>query len=250
MSGALTGEVALVTGASRGIGRSIALELAAHGATLALHYVHDEGAAREVADAVVAAGGAAPRLFHADFVRPESAGEVVEACLQAFGRIDVLVNNAGIQRSAMAHKMADEDWHEVLAVNLSAPFFASRAALQAMREARSGHIIMVASASSFVAQAGAASYVTAKHGLIGLTKALALESASRGIRVNAVAPGLTDTDMVRGLSPEQRAGLERLVPMGRLGTPEEVANVVGWLATSASYCTGTTLHVSGGVVLG
>jgi NAD(P)-dependent dehydrogenase (short-subunit alcohol dehydrogenase family) len=178
------------------------------------------------------------------------ADRLVREVLEAWGRLDVLVNNAGIQRSAMAHRTSDEDWHDVIAVNLSAAFFTSRAALPAMRAAGRGHIVNVASASSFLAQPGACAYVASKHGLIGLTKALALENAAKGVCVHAVAPGLTDTDLVRGLDDKQRSALRALVPMGRLADPSEVALAVGWLVAGSSYTTGNTLHVNGGVVLG
>ncbi|MEO0601383.1 MAG: SDR family oxidoreductase [Myxococcota bacterium] len=246
----LIDQVALVTGGSRGIGRAIAVRLGALGSRVWLSYRSDEEAAQAAAAEVVRAGGPQPRIVRADVGDPAAAKAMVEAVLGATGRLDVLVNNAGIQRSAMAHRMDDADWHDVIAVNLSGVFFACRAALPTMREARAGTVGNIASASACVAQPGAAGSVASKHGLIGLTKALALENASRGIRVNAVAPGLTDTDLVRGLDDAQRAGLERRVPLGRIGRPEEVATAVAWLVTDGSYTTGNTLHVSGGVVLG
>ncbi|MBX2798088.1 MAG: 3-oxoacyl-ACP reductase FabG [Myxococcales bacterium] len=247
---ALQGQVALVTGASRGIGRAIAVRLGALGAQVVIDYRSDEQAALQAAREVAAAGGPDPLVVRADVADPEAATALVQGVLEQHGRLDVLVNNAGIQRSAMAHRMVDADWHDVIAVNLSAVFFACRAALPAMRQAGRGHIVNIASASSVQAQPGACSYVASKHGLIGLTKALALENAGKGVRVHAVAPGLTDTDLVRQLSDEQRASLQRLVPLGRLGRPEEVAAAVAWLVTEGSYTTGNTLHVSGGVVLG
>lgn len=242
-------QVVLVTGGSRGIGRAIALRLAAKGATLVVNYRSEEAAAASVVARIEGVGGQAVAV-QADVGRPDEAQRLVDGVLEQFGQLDVLVNNAGIQRSAMAHKMSDADWHDVIAVNLSAPFFLSRAALPAMRAAGRGHIVNIASASSFVAQPGVASYVASKHALIGLTKALALENAKKGVLVNAVAPGLTRTDMVSGLTEAQRAGLERLVPMGRLGEPAEVARLVEWLVTEGSYSTGNTFHVSGGVALG
>ena len=246
----LAGQVALVTGASRGIGRAIAVRLGALGARVHLNYRSDEDAAELAATAVRAAGGVDPELQRADVGNPAEATDLVHRVLDQAGHLDIVVNNAGIQRSGMAHRMSEADWHDVIAVNLSAAFFVSRAALPGMRKAGSGCIVNVASASSFVAQAGAASYVASKHGLIGLTKALAIENAAKGVRVHAVAPGLIDTDMVRNLTEEQLAGLQARIPVGRLGAPDEVASAVAWLLTDGTYTTGNTLHLSGGVVLG
>jgi NAD(P)-dependent dehydrogenase (short-subunit alcohol dehydrogenase family) len=145
--------------------------------------------------------------------------------------------------------MSDADWHDVMNTNLSAVFYLCRAVLVSMLEARAGHIVNVASASSFMGQRGAASYVASKHGLIGLTRALAIETAPSGILVNAVAPGLTDTDMVRNLTPEQREGLLKMVPLRRIAAPEEVAAMVSFVITRAGYSTGNVFHVSGGVVM-
>lgn len=253
----LDGRVALVTGGSRGIGAAICRALAAAGATVAVNYRSNEDAALRVCAEINAArnsagpqiGGEA-RPFAADVGRSASVRALVDAVNSAFGPVDVLVHNAGLQRSAMAHRMTDEQWHEVLAVNLHAAFYLARAVLPAMRSAGSGCLVFIASASASVAQPGAAGYVAAKHALIGLTKALALESANKGIRVNAVSPGLTDTDMVANLSPEQRAGLLRRIPLGRIATPEEVAATVEWVIRGATYSTGNVFHVSGGVAMG
>jgi NAD(P)-dependent dehydrogenase (short-subunit alcohol dehydrogenase family) len=146
--------------------------------------------------------------------------------------------------------MTDAQWDEALAVNLSAAFYLCRAVLPSMRNAGAGNIVLIASASASVAQAGAAGYVAAKHGLIGLTKALALESASKGIRVNAVSPGLTETDLVANLSPEARAGLLARVPLGRIASAEEIAATVEWVVCGATYATGNVFHASGGVAMG
>lgn len=244
----LAGKTALVTGASRGIGRAVAHELGRLGARIGVSYRSDDQKAEETL-ASLAAAGVEARAFRADVGRSREASKLAEDVAEALGEVQLLVNNAAIQRSALLHKMTDADWHEVMDTNLSAVFYLSRAVLPAMLEARSGHIVNVASASAFMGQRGAASYVASKHGLIGLTRALATETASRGVLVNAVAPGLTDTDMVRSLTPEQREGLLKLVPLRRLATPEEVAAMVGFVVTRAGYSTGNVFHVSGGVIM-
>ncbi len=248
MSNRLDGEVALVTGASRGIGRAIAVALGRLGARVVVNFVRDEARALETVRLVAEAGGAAEPA-RADVARPAEARALVEGALARHRRLDVLVNNAAIQRAALLHKMSDADWHDVLDLNLSSVFHLCRAALPAMLEARRGCIVNIASASSFVAQRGAASYVASKHGLIGLTKALALETASKGIRVNCVAPGLTDTDLVRDLTDAQRAALLGMVPLGRMGAPDEVAAMVAFVVAEARYSTGNVFHVGGGVAM-
>jgi NAD(P)-dependent dehydrogenase (short-subunit alcohol dehydrogenase family) len=244
----LDGRVALVTGASRGIGRAIALELGMMGARVALGYRREDERAKE-AVAALESHGVTARGFRADISRSDEAQRLIVDVLGAFGSVDVLVNNAAIQRAALLHKMSDADWHEVMDTNLSAVFYLCRAVLPSMLQARRGHIVNVASASAFMGQRGAASYVASKHGLIGLTRALAVETASAGILVNAVAPGLTDTDLVRDLTPEQRESLLRMVPLRRIASPEEVAAMVGFVVTRAGYSTGNVFHVSGGVVM-
>ena len=244
----LQGQVALVTGASRGIGRAVAIALARLGARVVVNYKSATAQAEEAVGAIVAAGGAAEPA-QADVARPAEARTLVEKVLARHGRLDVLVNNAAVQRAALLHRMSDADWNDVLDLNLSAVFHLCRAALPAMLEARRGNIVNVASASSFMAQKGASSYVASKHGLIGLTKALALETASKGLRVNCVAPGLTDTDLVRGLTDAQRNALLTMVPLGRIAAPDEVASMVAYVVTDASYSTGNVFHVGGGVVM-
>ncbi|PRP93389.1 3-oxoacyl-[acyl-carrier-protein] reductase FabG [Enhygromyxa salina] len=245
----LDGQVALVSGGSRGIGAAICRALAGAGAKVAVNYRTSEAAARELCEAIEARGGQA-RAFAADVSEAAQVEALVESVTEAWGPVNVLVHNAGLQHSAMAHRMRDEQWHAALGVNLHAAFYLARAVLPAMRTAESGSIVFIASASGSIAQAGAAGYVAAKHGLIGLTKALALESARKGIRVNAVSPGLTDTDLVAELSPEQRAGLLGMVPLGRMATPDEVAATVEWVVRGASYSTGNVFHVGGGVAMG
>jgi len=245
---ALRGQVALITGASRGIGRAIAIELNRLGAQIALNYRSEEARAEEVLQLITARGGTC-RAFRADVAKSVEANQLIKDTLSEYGHIDILVNNAAIQRSALLHKMVDADWHEVLDTNLSAVFYLCRAVLPSMLKAQAGQIVNIASASSFMGQRGAASYVASKHGLIGLTRALAVETAARGIRVNAVAPGLTDTDLVQALSEEQRARMIAMVPQNRIAAPEEVAAMVGFVTTKATYSTGNVFHVSGGVIM-
>jgi 3-oxoacyl-[acyl-carrier protein] reductase len=246
----LAGRVAVVTGASRGIGRAIAVRLGALGATVVLNYLGENARAAEAVQAVIQAGGPAPSAVRADIGRPEEAQRLIEGVLAQHGRLDVLVNNAARQTSALLHKMSDADWQSVIDVNLSAVFYLCRAALPAMIAARSGHIVNIASASSYMARKGAASYIASKHGLIGLTKALALETASQGVLVNAVAPGLTETDLVAGLTEAQREGLLNLVPLKRMASPGEVADMVAYIVTRAGYSTGNVFHCSGGAIMG
>jgi NAD(P)-dependent dehydrogenase (short-subunit alcohol dehydrogenase family) len=238
----------LVTGASRGIGRAIAVKLGALGARVVVNFRSDAAAAAETVRLVGEAGGSAESA-QADVARPGEARRLVEALLAHYRRLDVLVNNAALQRTTLLHKMSDADWQDVIDLNLSAVFHLCRAALPAMLEARSGSIVNIASASAFMAQRGACSYVASKHGLIGLTRALALETASKGIRVNCVAPGLTDTDLVRNLSDAQRSALLGMVPLARIGSPEEVAATVAHVIVDATYSTGNVFHVGGGVVM-
>ncbi|MEZ4293445.1 MAG: 3-oxoacyl-ACP reductase family protein [Polyangiaceae bacterium] len=245
----LSGSVAVVTGASRGIGRAIAVRLARLGATVVLNYRSQDAEASEAASLARAAGGEA-EVLKADIGRPAEARSLIEQVLARHGRIDILVNNAAIQRSALLHAMTDADWHDVIDVNLNSVFHLCRAALPSMIAARRGHIVNIASASSFMAQPGASSYVASKHALIGLTKALALETASKGILVNAVAPGLTDTDLVRGLTENQKNALLTKVPLRRLASPDEIAAMVELVITAATYSTGNVFHAGGGVVMG
>lgn len=240
--------IAIVTGASRGIGRATAVHLAELGATVAMNYRADEPRAQEAARAV-AGVGPAPMVVRADLASAEECRRLVTAVLDAHGRLDIVVNNAAIQRIASITSMSDADWQDVIDVDLSAPFHVARAALPAMVQRATGHIVNVASASAFVAHPGISSYVAAKHGLIGLTRALAVETARKGVCVNAVAPGMTETDMIASLSEAQRGRLLDMVPMRRAADPREVAEMIGWIVTGARYSTGNVFHVGGGVVM-
>jgi 3-oxoacyl-[acyl-carrier protein] reductase len=240
------GRVALVTGGSRGIGRATAALLARGGARVAV-------CARTQADAEAAAQalrdeGREVIGLSTDVADAAQAEAAVRACTERFGRLDILVNNAGIRQDGLVLRMRDEDWDRVLAVNLKGAFHCIRAALRGMVRQRGGRIINVTSVVAARGNAGQANYVSAKAGLIGLTKAVALEVASRGISVNAVAPGFIETGMTADLGDEVRKGYLAQIPAGRFGRPEEVAWAIGFLASQpAGYITGQVLHVNGGL---
>jgi 3-oxoacyl-[acyl-carrier protein] reductase len=246
-SASLEGKVALVTGGSRGIGRACALALAGSGAAVAVGYSANAEAAEEVAGSIRSAGGRAVTLG-ADLADPAAPGELVERTVAELGAIDIVVNNAGIARDNLAVRITDADWDAVLAVDLSAAFRVCRAALRPMLRRREGRIINISSVAGVMGNPGQANYAAAKAGLIGLTKALCREVGSRGITVNAVAPGFIATDMTAALAAASLATATAAVPLGRLGTAEEVAAAVRFLALpEAAYITGHVLHVDGGL---
>jgi 3-oxoacyl-[acyl-carrier protein] reductase len=243
----LATKVALVTGGSRGIGKAIAHRLADEGATVALCARHLEAVA-EVAKAIEARGGQALAVA-ADVGSPADADQLVAACLDRFGRLDILVNNAGITRDGLVLRMKDEDWDQVLTVNLGGAFRCARAALRPMlKQKQGGRIINIGSVVGSMGNVGQANYVAAKAGLLGLTKALAREVASRGITVNAVAPGFIATEMTAGFPESAKQAYLAQIPQGRFGTTGEVAAVVAFLASEgAAYITGQVIHVNGGM---
>ncbi len=242
----LAGKVALVTGASRGIGRAVALALADAGAAVALGFSANESAADEVA-AVIRDNGSRAATLRADLSDMAAAAALVDRAIAELGAVHIVVNNAGITRDNLAVRISDADWDDVIAVDLSAAFRICRAALRPMLRQRDGRIINIASVAGVVGNPGQANYSAAKAGLIGLTKALCREVGSRGITVNAVAPGFIDTDMTRALGDVLDSAIAT-VPLRRAGSAEEVAAAVRFLALpEAAYITGHVLHVDGGL---
>ena len=244
----MEGRVALVTGASRGIGQAILLELGRRGATVIGTATSDKGAAA-ISEAIQAAGfkGEGRVLNVTD---PAQVEGLIEDILKAHGSIDVLVNNAGITRDNLLMRMKDEEWDEIIATNLTSVFRLSRAVLRPMMKARHGRIISIASVVGVMGNAGQTNYGAAKAGMIGFSKSLAREVGSRNITVNCVAPGFIDTDMTRALPEAQRQALLGHIPLGRLGSAEDIAHAVAFLASDqAGYVTGTTLHVNGGMYM-
>ena len=243
------GKVALVTGASRGIGRAIALALAAEGADVAVNYAGSEAAAKEVAAEIEAMGRRA-FVIQADIASTEASTAMVDAVVKEFGRVDVLVNNAGITRDGLLMRMKEEDWDAVITTNLKGVFNCTKAAIKYMMKQKSGNIVNISSIVGVMGNAGQANYCAAKAGVIGFTKATAKEVAARGIRVNAIAPGFIKTDMTSVLSEKVVEAMLAGIPLNRLGETEDIAKAVLFLASSdANYITGQTLHVDGGMVM-
>ena len=244
---AISGQVALVTGASRGIGRAIAQLLAERGFRVVGTATSESGAAG-IGEALAAHAGC--RGIVLDVTDGDAVGASIDAVVRDLGALHVLVNNAGITRDQLSMRMKDEDWDVVLATNLSAVFRASRAAIRPMMKQRYGRIVNITSVVGASGNAGQANYAAAKAGVAGMTRALAREVGSRGITVNCVAPGFIETDMTRALGEAQSAALLSQIPLGRLGQPVEIAHAVAFLASpEASYITGTELHVNGGMFM-
>ena len=245
----LDGKTALVTGASRGIGRAIALCLAAEGARVAINYAGNVKAAEEVKASIEAAGGTAI-LCQADIADSAAVEAMIADVVKEFGAIDILVNNAGITRDTLLMRMKDEDFAKVLDTNLKGVFYCTKAVSKLMMKKRAGRIINMASVVGLVGNAGQTNYAAAKAGVIGFSKSAAKELASRGITVNVVAPGFIGTDMTAGLPESVKEKMLTDIPLGRMGEPEDVASAVLFLASDqASYITGQVVNVDGGMVM-
>ncbi len=244
----LSNDIALVTGATRGIGRAIALVLGKAGATLVGTATTAEGAGR--ISAYLGAEGIRGKGLVLDVASSVSVDEALKTVNGEFGTVSILVNNAGIARDTLLMRMRDEDWDAVINTDLGSVFRLSKACLRGMMKARRGRIINIASVVGAVGNPGQANYCAAKAGILGFTKSLAREIGSRNVTVNAVAPGFIDTDMTRALGAEQRAAMIAQIPLERLGTPEDIAQTVLFLASpAAAYITGETLHVNGGMYM-
>ncbi len=244
----MEGKIALVTGASRGIGQACALALAREGATVIGTATSDKGA--EAISAYLAAAGAKGRGMKLNVTDAAEVDAVIAAIEKDFGAVTILVNNAGITRDNLLMRMKDEEWDEIMATNLTSVFRLSRAVLRAMMKARAGRIISIASVVGAMGNAGQTNYSAAKAGIMGFTKSLAREVGSRNITVNCVAPGFIDTDMTRALPEAQREALLAHIPLGRLGAADDIAEAVAFLAgDKAAYITGATLHVNGGMYM-
>lgn len=241
----LDGKVALVTGASRGIGRAIAEILVERGATVIGTATSEKGA-----EAISAYLGENGKGLALNVTSADSVADVLDAIKKEFGDVDILVNNAGITRDNLLMRMKDDEWQDIMDTNLTSIFRLSKAVLRAMMKKRAGRIINVGSVVGTMGNAGQTNYAAAKAGVVGFTKSMAREVASRGITVNTVAPGFIETDMTKALNEEQRAATLSQVPAGRLGEPREIAATVAFLASDdAAYITGETLHVNGGMYM-
>ncbi len=244
----LSGKIALVTGAAQGIGRDIALGLAADGADVAICDVNLEAAQKTAGD--IAAKGRKSLALKANVAASADVTAMVDQVVTTLGRIDILVNNAGITRDGLILRMKDEDWDLVLSINLKGAFLCTKAALKYMTKQRAGTIINIASIVGAMGNAGQVNYVASKAGLIGMTKTIAREYANRNVTSNAVAPGFIDTAMTQALSENVRQELAKQIPLGRLGSSEDVANAVRFLASpAAAYITGQVIHVNGGMYM-
>ncbi len=243
----LSNRVAIVTGSGQGIGQAIALKLAEVGATIVINDIGEAASINSVAEEIRAMNRESLAIL-ADVSLSSDADRLVEETIAAFGRVDILVNNVGITRDQLLLRMSDEDWDKVITVNLKSVFLCTRAVLRHMIKQRWGRIISIASIIGIVGNAGQANYASAKAGIIGFTRTIAKEVASRGITANAIAPGFIDTGLTQQLEENQRQELQKRIPLGYLGTPRDVAEAVAFLASEeARYITGQVLNVDGGM---
>lgn len=243
------GRVSLVTGASRGIGRAVALELASRGYRVAVNYQSAQAAADEVVDIVRKAGGTAVAV-QADVSERGPVDELFKIVTGELGPVEILVNNAGMTRDNLLMRMKDEEWLSVLRANLNSVYYCSQAAIRSMMKARFGRIVAMSSVSGLVGNMGQVNYAAAKAGVLGLIKSVAREGASRGVTANAIAPGYIQTDMTSTLSEDVRTGIMSRIPVGRYGSPEDIAKAVAFLVSDdASYITGQVLAVDGGMTM-
>lgn len=242
--------LALITGAAKGIGRAVTLQLARDGFNVAINYAHSEEAAKTLRDEVMTLGVKA-EIFRADVSVQEEAAKMFADVKESFGEnVSVLVNNAGITRDTLLMRMKAEDWQAVINTNLNAAFYCSQLAIKDMAKARYGRIISLSSVVGLIGNAGQCNYSASKAGIIGLTKSIAREYAARGITANAIAPGFIDTAMTDILKPEVKAEILKSIPAGRIGSPDDVANAVSFLASEKSaYITGQVLAVDGGMTM-
>lgn len=245
----LSGKVAVVTGASRGIGKAIAIELAKRGAKIVVNYAKSAEGANEAVEAIKAAGSEAVAL-QADVSDAKAAAGLIKSATETYGRLDILVNNAGTTRDQLIMMMPEEDWDAVITTNLKSAFNCSKAAVKTMMRQRNGRIINISSVSGVMGNGGQTNYSASKAGLIGFTKALAREVAGRNITVNAIAPGFVPTDLTSTLPENLKNETVKMIPLGRWGTVEDVAYAVAFLASDeAAYITGQTLNVDGGMAM-
>ncbi len=244
----LQGKVALITGASRGIGRAIARELADRGAAIALNFRSNLNSAEEVRTDIQTSGGDC-QLFQFDVSDRHQARHLVQDVLDNYRRVDILVNNAGITRDRSIRKMTDEDWHQVIDTNLNSVFYCTTAAIPAMIENKYGRIVSMASITAQAGNFGQANYAASKGGIIAMTKVLALELAKFNITANVVAPGFTETDMLAGIPPDVLEQIKAKVPLRRLAQPEEIAKAVAFLICDGDYITGQQINVNGGLYM-
>lgn len=245
----LTGKCAVVTGASRGIGRAIALQLASQGAKVVVNYSGSAKKAEQVVAEIVANGGEAIAV-QANVADTDSVQQLMKTAVDTYGSLDILVNNAGITRDNLLIRMKDDEWDDVINTNLKGVFLCTKAVSRQMMKQRAGRIINISSIVGVAGNAGQANYVAAKAGVIGLTKTTAQELASRNILVNAIAPGFITTEMTDGLPEELKEAMLKQIPLAKLGQPEDIAKAVAFFASdSANYITGQTLHIDGGMVM-